>query len=682
MISIIRWFLKQGDIIKIYRMPPKTVLRAHLLGLTIALSFVIFTLISGIRFPEGIKFTYHIEDCLKVFHCFELNIGTDIYASGPELILLLFLFLIGTYIGGPFVIIVVFIYIISTIIDFDFLRLNNFLFLSKWYLLGYSFGAILGLLYNDIVFLHTRFFLSKFIKISLAAFRKKDFNVIKSPDEFEEFAMLESIHPILYYAHLIKENNNPPRNADKIIEHINEAIDLMSQTDISNLTNFLPGSGNLTIRLNKFLTTLSNAIPASLTNLQDNIEPLVEKYLNLKNEKLFNYKIGPRPRKPYTIVFVANPYFCKKFQPGQPLDQDEFTAAVQNHRNDPSSYIPDPIMEDKDLFYRNVDRALLSFQSDEVLGNLEIWSRIRIITIFSEELNNVEDPSRFGLVEAMQDRYVLGNRLIENISVPLLHEENGEEIQPDANFRNLYVQYENDFAQLQVRYEDIDIMYALSAATDFDRSTALFSSGIAPVNEPLQPVQPIVPGKEDYIFDSVFEDNDDNNGEEQQEELVQGEGGEQQGELEQQGGGENNIHEYFSNSFGKVALNVIGLRQKVFIHEFAHAMSSNENGSIVDEYFDQMIIGSEVVPAPNAINRLERDPNNLNSIPDRFARYNNLEYLPDLDHPSAEENWIGYFPQRTAPYIGCTMDRTVGHYKFDPLISRFMYDRIFAKLIR
>ena len=56
-----------------------------------------------------------------------------------------------------------------------------------------------------------------------------------------------------------------------------------------------------------------------------------------------------------------------------------------------------------------------------------------------QNLINQQHPiseNQIGLVEAMQDRYLLNNRLIENISVPLVHGEVNNR-RHDENFNNL-----------------------------------------------------------------------------------------------------------------------------------------------------------------------------------------------------------------------------------------------------
>jgi hypothetical protein len=152
------------------------------------------------------------------------------------------------------------------------------------------------------------------------------------------------------------------------------------------------------------------------------------------------------------------------------------------------------------------------------------------------------------------------------------------------------------------------------------------------------------------------------------------------------------IHEKYAKIPGRVALNVLGARTKTYIHEFAHAMSSAFHGAIVDEYFDKYEIKEAYVPQNSEnepafyINRLERNRNLNNDITPVhkiFARYNHVTYFSNLEHPSAEEEWNGYFPALKSPFTTCIMDRTYDKaYRFDDLISQFMYDRLIVKINR
>ncbi len=535
MISLFRWIFDNSNIIKIYRMPHKPVFRAHLLGLTFALIFVFITL----------GFDYGFSQIFSI--------------SG----ILILIFLIGTYIGGPFVILlIILLLVLNGRLETQFWI--SFLSLTKWYLIGYAFGALFATFYNDFLFLYLIIFKKKYIKISFVYDKNETFTIIKSPKPNEE---------------------KTPRH----------------------------GWGE---------------------------------------RKLYDYKLETAPDKPYTILFVANPMFCEHLELKEELSEEDFGLELQAHHNDKNNYIKDPIMNDADLFYRFVDRALFSFELDEVLGRPEIWSRVRIITIFDKDFS-MEDGPKYGLVEPMQDRYILDNRVIENLSVPLLHEDNAvdsndKKLISDANYRNIYLKYQNKFNEFGIRYNDIDVIFTLSRIKEFDRCGAASSTGIFNPGGGL--------GGEKYELDPGFESD---------------------GPLQ-------HINEYYAKFSGKIALNVIGTRQKLFIHEFAHAMSSYENGSIVDEYFDERHIQNTITTAPYAINRRDRKLTNtgLNPVPQVFRKYNNINYISDMDHPSAEEHWRGFFPERFTQHIGCTMDSTIGSYQFDKLLSRFMYDRLFTKFNR
>lgn len=145
---------------------------------------------------------------------------------------------------------------------------------------------------------------------------------------------------------------------------------------------------------------------------------------------------------------------------------------------------------------------------------------------------------------------------------------------------------------------------------------------------------------------------------------------------------------------GRVALNVFGASIFTYIHEFAHAMCSVFHGEIVDEYTDGYVLNNyrdrsgnidNIIPW-HSINRIQKDPTLLHDrhigVHKEFASYNCIRFHSDLNHPSAEADWVGYYPERTAQRLTCAMDRGTGFNHFDPLISTFMYDRILAKLNR
>jgi hypothetical protein len=65
-----------------------------------------------------------------------------------------------------------------------------------------------------------------------------------------------------------------------------------------------------------------------------------------------------------------------------------------------------------------------------------------------------------------------------------------------------------------------------------------------------------------------------------------------------------------------------------------------------------------------------------------FAQYNDITYHSDLTHPSAEEGWSGYFPERNMDSITCMMDAPSSRCLYDQLLRTFIYDRMIAKFAR
>ncbi len=215
---------------------------------------------------------------------------------------------------------------------------------------------------------------------------------------------------------------------------------------------------------------------------------------------------------------------------------------------------------------------------------------------------------------------------------------------------------------------DTDVLYVFSAHEKYNRASALYADG------PEDELLPFATGGiKEFSIEPVITDN---NGD------ILSHNSFSLWEKRQ------SKHEEGVLIPGKIALNVLTATRKTYIHEFAHAMSSINNGAITDEYFDTV----DIAPSPTKdtptssfyINRLERVKNgaNIPGIPRTFMRYNDALYNSDIDHPSAEEDWLGYFPERKNCSDGCIMDRTYGSYQFDDLLSQFIYDRMIVKVNR
>jgi hypothetical protein len=319
--------------------------------------------------------------------------------------------------------------------------------------------------------------------------------------------------------------------------------------------------------------------------------------------RLYDFNPQPPPRAPYTIAFIANPRI-----PG----------------NQPNALERDPIVDDLDLFLHTVDRALQSFERDEVLGAAEIWSRARVVTFFDPDWNQV---------------------LVQQISLPLSGGINDNFLDTVPNVAPLF------FARpgLPIPLQQFDVIFVLSAWRVNCRSTARFSDFLDGVPQTWPGPQVGPP----FVFH-----------------------------------GHPLLHDHYAIMPGRVALSVFGARAKTFIHEFAHAMSSVNNGAIADEYYDPFARpGPAPVGGPVCINRLQRPAIPPGAfmvpVPEDFAPYQSIgapiRVFSDMGHPSAEENWQSFFPELIEPGFPCTMDRSAGRHRFDRLISYFMYHRICAK---
>lgn len=374
----------------------------------------------------------------------------------------------------------------------------------------------------------------------------------------------------------------------------------------------------------------------------------------------YNYEIPDPPPHPYTIAFVANPKIR--------------TAAGSDQFED------DPITRDVDLFLRAVDQALAVFECDEVLGRPEIWSRIRITALFDPQATeDLVDPYKY-------DAAGIDGRVAENLLYPAREMDAKYRQMVDrhhASFRKALPPETGDGQSNELKSNDAafrnlfdnqlrcpDIIFALSAAPRFDRSTAHYSDWVEDSGDPNN-----LPDKSPFTFDPAV--------------------GKPAEEINVYRCGESPFkceHEHHPKMPGRVALNILGASYKTYIHEFAHAMSNAYRGACVDEYYDRMIVngdgeetGAGPEKAPLYINRIERSApaaGGVVPVHNVFAKYEHTVYESDREHPSMEENWLGYFPERPASDVACTMDRWYGRFRFDRLLSDFIYDRLITKLNR
>ena len=387
--------------------------------------------------------------------------------------------------------------------------------------------------------------------------------------------------------------------------------------------------------------------------IDDETNEKIAKLTN-KHSKLYDFDPLPEPARPYTIVFVANSKIL-----------------VRNSDEDaPDRYIPDPIMENPGLFLYAVNQALVSFERDEIMGQPAIWSRIRVVAIFDPQLAE-QDGGKYGMLrEFPEDRYL--DDSMEPIDNNLL----SPRYDMADNLQNIFDL--NGYTGLSK--EDVDVIFAVSASMTHDRAMSIF----ADLSDDMSTVPSLTPADyKDYDFDyDPYDLKKTDSPDSTQTAILD--------PVFSGSTGYRKVHEYRPIIPGRVAINVHSARIKTYIHEFAHAMSSFWNGRIVDEYYDFMHDGPTDTGVHNperafTINRIQRNAELMQTtyipVHKEFARFEQFVYASDLNHLSAKENWISYFPERSDNKT-CTMDRSGDVYRFDQLISAFIYQRMQAKLYR
>lgn len=415
-----------------------------------------------------------------------------------------------------------------------------------------------------------------------------------------------------------------------------------------------------------------NIIKSPILGQEHAFNDLILRDKKAKEQKLYHEHVDSPSPCPYTIAFVANPKILK-------LNESE---------TDPNAkYELDPVACDRDLFLHAVDRALFSLESDAVIGRPEIWNRVRVVTVFNPKLAGRDQSGKdYGLLKEYygdfenENNYLIATRRDMN-----------------ANFANILAASQPAGTTPAIAAHEVDVIFGLTASLIHDRSTARYTDWSEPENEaPIDnPDDPERCGK-DFQLDRALHHC------EKKTSLPE----EHTHPYPPSETSFKTRHEFcpLPGKAGQVALNVLSARSKTFIHEFAHALSSVFHGAIADEYMDLAVLEkvkqhsdnsetlrlhTERAPVPNFyINRIERTEAVMSSlapapVPRLFANYECMPFLADQAHPSAEEGWSGYFPERYNINMPCTMDRDLGvGYRFDDLLSRFIYDRMLAKVTR
>ncbi len=260
------------------------------------------------------------------------------------------------------------------------------------------------------------------------------------------------------------------------------------------------------------------------------------------------------------------------------------------------------------------------------LANNPLWRQPAIANRM--RLIAIFDPSR----NVLQDAYALCESISEfdHILAP----------RPETS---IILDYVTQTADADRRIEYADVIFVVSASETLTRSSARFS----------------VDAAEGRPFKFSFEAAD--------------------GPLTQK------MHAFEAAVPGVVALSAWDDRLKTPLHELAHALSSLENGAIVDEYLDRYADNTEH-QLQFVINRKHR-LHSTDAIPDVFATYQGPDseavlYYSDRHRSDKPEGWTSYVPEKATVGSSCIMDIAYFDYHYDPLIFDFLYDRLMVKMNR
>ncbi len=140
------------------------------------------------------------------------------------------------------------------------------------------------------------------------------------------------------------------------------------------------------------------------------------------------------------------------------------------------------------------------------------------------------------------------------------------------------------------------------------------------------------------------------------------------------------LHPYRCDLPGVVAFSAWDDRIKTVMHEFAHAMSSVENGVIHDEYQDRS--GESLAVINKKFRAGSDDP-----IPNHYGEYQLdggpvSRYDSDRNRSDKDPGWVSYTPEKESPDFSCIMDIAYDRFRYDNLIFDFMYDRLLTKINR
>jgi hypothetical protein len=366
-----------------------------------------------------------------------------------------------------------------------------------------------------------------------------------------------------------------------------------------------------------------NVIKCPLEENEHAFKDLFADKPELKDQKLYRYKNLRVTKRPYTIIFIANPKILKRLKIAGNLSKAEKIKKLKEYRQKESGYQKDPIISDLELFLRSVEKGLSGFDHNQVLGRPELWSQVRVITVFDESLSG-ESGVKYGLIGEFQENIYTS----ASPDVPIDHNLLDPLTGMKGNLENILARIykksadvveqnviktilDNPDDEAKKRLKNVDIIYGLSASPTHDRSTAHYTDWQEIEDE--HEDSRIVPNRNGKPFTFDYDPCKNKKLKEVDQNGKITTGGstilipkfDKETHLEF-------IHEYDAKYPGRIALNVISASDYTYIHEFSHAMSNVYHGVIVDEYVDYFSTGADenqpVNPEPwFYVNRVDRN---------------------------------------------------------------------------
>ena len=268
-----------------------------------------------------------------------------------------------------------------------------------------------------------------------------------------------------------------------------------------------------------------------------------------------------------------------------------FVANPQLEVGNSAAVLDDPVIRDPGLYTRVLVRCLRSFITNELLRLPDIFQQLRIISIF--------------------DAGEIGSGEMRKLCVGI--DESTDILAPNSDVAGIRDYIVQRLEQEGIPDRNIDLVMLISASDQFTRSAARFT------------VDDLSKGGQPFRFSF-------------------GEDPERMSE---------HIHAFYAQLPGVAAISAWDDRLKTPVHEFAHAMSSLENGAIDDEYIDETHASMErrvnkrfrggYLVSQTAIDELKdhiTDPDDLEKLETAFTELRDHRYASQAAFSAAARQQI------------------------------------------